>query len=627
MPPRKDMALKKTIKKRKKKILPTCQKKKTTIDSELARLISEATTQAFKCKEELENKTSTRKGLNKSNKQNSPSISTDFSEQTISKSMIDDSATPSISSRDSCNDGINNSKDNNENFSESYSSRYGDSEIDSTDNNKDETLSPNVGHTFKKGRYRIQCKLDSGAFSTVWLAWDQQDNKYVALKIQNCSRDCMKAAQEEIKIHKAVAIGKPIGEEVVVKLLDHFNYITPHNRKHICMVFEYLGDNLLTLIKASKYKGLQLDIVKKLAKQILTGLNYLHKDLKIIHTDLKPENILLMSTLDPCNDPRISFDGNFMPTKRQHFLTPIPFKRQKNLNSFLVESLSNNIHHHNSQGEKLSQPNSQVGSRPTTPSLNITNANNQHAENNDTKMQVDEGHLTSEPESLDRLAIDSDPDIARNLVLNDRPKKTSLSGGSQHQVKFSMPCKRKKSRVVGSPDSLNIDIRCKIVDLGTACWTNKILTNDIQTRPYRCPEVLLGCKYSTSADIWSFGCLIFELSTGSILFDPQTGGSDYNRDEDHLAQIIEILGPIPKNLISKGIYSYDYLTKDGDLKHRKPRGHCPLYKLLLNEYRFNEKDAKDLAGFLLPLLELTPNKRPSAAQCLQHPWLKNAPLK
>ena len=39
---------------------------------------------------------------------------------------------------------------------------------------------------------------------------------------------------------------------------------------------------------------------------MLIGLDYLHRELSIIHTDLKPENIFLVSTIDPSNDPRKS---------------------------------------------------------------------------------------------------------------------------------------------------------------------------------------------------------------------------------------------------------------------------------------------------------------------------------
>ena len=55
-------------------------------------------------------------------------------------------------------------------------------------------------------------------------------------------------------------------------------------------------------------------------------------------------------------------------------------------------------------------------------------------------------------------------------------------------------------------------------------------TSDIQTRQYRCPEVLLGARYSTSADMWSFACLVFELATGDVLFDPRSG-PNFGRDE------------------------------------------------------------------------------------------------
>ena len=69
------------------------------------------------------------------------------------------------------------------------------------------------------------------------------------------------------------------------------------------MVLEFLGDSLLRLIKYNRYKGLDLNKVKKICKCILIGLDYLHRELGIIHTDLKPENILLISTIDPSKDP------------------------------------------------------------------------------------------------------------------------------------------------------------------------------------------------------------------------------------------------------------------------------------------------------------------------------------
>jgi len=83
----------------------------------------------------------------------------------------------------------------------------------------------------------------------------------------------------------------------VVRLLDNFRHAGP-NGQHMCMVFEALGDNLLTLIKRFDYRGLPLSAVKELTLHMLVGLDFLHRQLSIIHTDLKPENVLLIRSLD-----------------------------------------------------------------------------------------------------------------------------------------------------------------------------------------------------------------------------------------------------------------------------------------------------------------------------------------
>ncbi|NXY85904.1 SRPK1 kinase, partial [Alcedo cyanopectus] len=50
-------------------------------------------------------------------------------------------------------------------------------------------------------------------------------------------------------------------------------------------------------------------------------------------------------------------------------------------------------------------------------------------------------------------------------------------------------------------------LRVKIADLGNACWVHHHFTEEIQARPYRALEVLLGAGYGTPADIWSTACL------------------------------------------------------------------------------------------------------------------------
>ena len=73
-------------------------------------------------------------------------------------------------------------------------------------------------------------------------------------------------------------------------------------------------------------------------------------------------------------------------------------------------------------------------------------------------------------------------------------------------------------------------MRCKVVDFGNACWADKQFAEEIQTRQYRAPEVILQAGYSFAVDMWSFACIAFELATGDMLFTPKVG-QGFSEDE------------------------------------------------------------------------------------------------
>ena len=77
-----------------------------------------------------------------------------------------------------------------------------------------------------------------------------------------------------------------------------------------------------------------------------------------------------------------------------------------------------------------------------------------------------------------------------------------------------------------------------------ATWTEHHFTDDIQTRQYRSPEVILGMNYSMAIDMWSLGCILAELYTGYPIFPGEN-------EQEQLSCIMEVLGLPDKDLINR----------------------------------------------------------------------------
>lgn len=115
--------------------------------------------------------------------------------------------------------------------------------------------------------------------------------------------------------------------------------------------------------------------------------------------------------------------------------------------------------------------------------------------------------------------------------------------------------------VLGSPST---PISIKIADLGNASPSKQHFTEDIQTRQYRAPEAILGRRdWGTRADVWSVACVIFELLTAEYLFDPHGQGELFTKDDDHMAQIIELMGDFPLDAKMGGRYSREIFDHSG----------------------------------------------------------------
>lgn len=180
---------------------------------------------------------------------------------------------------------------------------------------------------------------------------------------------------------------------------------------------------------------------------------------------------------------------------------------------------------------------------------------------------------------------------------------------------------RVNEKVTKRGPKIDEDVHLAIVDMGNGCWTHHHFTSQIQTRQYRSPETIIGVPYGTSADIWSLACMVFELLTGDFLFEPRKGYY-YDKDDDHLAQMIELLGPMPKNFALSGKNSKRFFDSTGHLRRIRGLNYWPLHRVLIEKYRFVPKEAEALADFLQNMLIWYPEKRATAQEMLEHPWLK-----
>lgn len=167
---------------------------------------------------------------------------------------------------------------------------------------------------------------------------------------------------------------------------------------------------------------------------------------------------------------------------------------------------------------------------------------------------------------------------------------------------------------------LSEDFKIKIADLGNGCWTHYHFQPEIQTRQYRGPEVILGINYNETADLWSLACMVFEMLTGDFLFDPKKS-KEFKKNDDHLAQMIELLNEFPADWATIGTNSKKYFDRNGKLKKIKNLRFWGLKDILIQRYKMDKKEAQALEDFLLPMLRVRPEDRARAKDMINHYWL------
>lgn len=275
-------------------------------------------------------------------------------------------------------------------------------------------------------------------------------------------------------------------------------------------------------------------------RQVLEGLDYLHTKCKIIHTDIKPENILL--TVDDESIKQLAYDATMKLKQGQS----------------LPESLISNV-----PNPKAASTNSASNQtlNPKT-SRNKKKKLRARLKKNRSRLEGDLMEYLSLNPTIDASNPSNGGGNGGGGDASSTPSEPELETSSNNNNNNNHQQQPTTFTPTSSTNSPPTKLQVKIADLGNACWQHNHFTDAIQTRHYRCLEVILGAEYGPTADIWSAACMAFELATGDYLFEPHEG-DEYSRDDDHLAHIIELLGDIPLHITQTGKHAKSFFNRKG----------------------------------------------------------------
>ncbi|KIJ92047.1 hypothetical protein K443DRAFT_459647 [Laccaria amethystina LaAM-08-1] len=164
------------------------------------------------------------------------------------------------------------------------------------------------------------------------------------------------------------------------------------------------------------------------------------------------------------------------------------------------------------------------------------------------------------------------------------------------------------------------DISVRLVDYSEATPIDNPGREHLrQPSVIRAPEITLRYPWTFTIDIWTVGCLLFELLT-----ERQLAEQDYANysHELHLQHIVERLGPFPPEFLKDCEERGKFFDEKGGLLHtNNDFAPCPLEDISRGLEAVDEKELPGTAGFLRRCLTLDPKLRPSAQELLKDSWL------
>lgn len=208
-----------------------------------------------------------------------------------------------------------------------------------------------------------------------------------------------------------------------------------------------------------------------------------------------------------------------------------------------------------------------------------------------------------------------------SLIHTDlKPENVLLVDASSDVASTSRRSNARKKRVLRSAE-------IRLIDFGSATFSNEYHSGVVSTRHYRAPEIILGMGWSFPCDVWSLGCILVEFYTGEALFQTHD-------NLEHLAMMEMVLGKLPDDYRRKAEtykpeYFYhgrlDYPRPDTSKQSRRfVQSMKPLQDIVASPPAY-AKHHHAFVSLLRRLLEFDPAKRITVEEALTHPYFQLDP--
>uniref|UniRef100_A0A5S6R3Q7 Protein kinase domain-containing protein n=1 Tax=Trichuris muris TaxID=70415 RepID=A0A5S6R3Q7_TRIMR len=160
------------------------------------------------------------------------------------------------------------------------------------------------------------------------------------------------------------------------------------------------------------------------------------------------------------------------------------------------------------------------------------------------------------------------------------------------------------------------DTSIRLIDFGATVFNRKDQTAIVSTRHYRAPEVILELGWSYPCDVWSIGCIIYELLKGVPMFQ-------VHEDVEHLAMMQRVLGTLPQHMAlksKKNMFEYGRLRWD----EHSSRGRYVRETLepLNRCFQISDPVQAELFSLISDMLQYPPSARCRLGEVLNHRFFR-----